>query len=97
MATDREKKAQVTIITRVTYDKPGPDLLQRIRVKIKDTDDVVHVISDTGWVNVGKRSLFKKDLKQERDNLESTRALILEQYDPQIEFLTEQIADIDAL
>ena len=96
MATDREKKAQVVIITRVTYSKPGPDLLQRTKLKIKDEDDVVHIISDNE-VNVGKRSLFKKDLKQERDNLESTRALILEQYDPQIEFLTEQIADIDAL
>ena len=96
MATDREKTAQVVIITRVTYSKPGPDLLQRTKLKIKDEDDVVHIISDNE-VNVGKRSLFKKDLKQERDNLESTRALILEQYDPQIEFLTEQIADIDAL
>ena len=96
MATDRQKKAQVVIITRVTYSKPGPDLLQRTKLKIKDEDDVVHIISDNE-VNVGKRSLFKKDLKQERDNLESTRALILEQYDPQIEFLTEQIADIDAL
>jgi len=96
MATDREKTAQVVIITRVTYSKPGPDLLQRTKLKIKDENDVVHIISDIE-VNVGKRSLFKKDLKQERDNLESTRARILEQYDPQIEFLTEQIADIDAL
>ena len=96
MATDREKTSNITIITRVTYSKPGPDLLQRTKVKIKDMDDVVHVISDIEE-NVGKRSLFKKDLKQERDNLESTRARILEQYDPQIEFLTEQIADIDAL
>ena len=96
MATDRQKTAQVVIITRVTYSKPGPDLLQRTKLKIKDEDDVVHIISDNE-VNVGKRSLFKKDLKQERDNLESTRARILEQYDPQIEFLTEQIADIDAL
>ena len=96
MATDREKTAQVVIITRVTYSKPGPDLLQRTKLKIKDEDDVVHIISDNE-VNVGKRSLFKKDLKQERDNLESTRARILEQYDPVIEFITEQIADIDAL
>ena len=96
MATDRQKTAQVVIITRVTYSKPGPDLLQRTKLKIKDENDVVHIISDIE-VNVGKRSLFKKDLKQERDNLESMRALTLEQYDPHIEFINEQIADIDAL
>ena len=97
MATDRQKTAQVVIITRVTYSKPGPDLLQRTKLKIKDEDDVVHVISDTGWVNVGKRSDFKKELKDERNSLQNLLDTILGEYQSQIDFLNEQITDIEAL
>ena len=96
MATDREKTANITIITRVTYTKPGPDLLQRTRVKIKDTDGVVHLISDNE-VNVGRRNEFKRDLKDERDELHGLRTAFVDEYDAQIAFLNEQITDIEAL
>ena len=96
MATDREKTANITIITRVTYTKPGPDLLQRTRVKIKDTDGVVHLISDNE-VNVGRRNEFKRDLKDERNELQGLRTAFVDEYDAQIAFLNEQITDIEAL
>jgi hypothetical protein len=97
MAIDRERRESITIITRITYDKPGPDLLQRTKIKVKDVDDVVHVISDSGWVNVGKRSAFKKGLKEDRDFLVGEIEKFTNERNDEIDFLNEQITDIEAL
>ena len=97
MATDREKSDIVVVITRVTYSKPGPDLLRRIIVKVKDENGVAHVVSDTGDVNVGKRSTFKQGLRNERNSIQDTIDSVTGPLNDEIDFLNEQITDIEAL
>ena len=93
MATDRETKGVVTLITKVTYSKPGPDLLQRTRIKSRDESGTVFILSDVEK-NVGKRSLFKRQLVDEVKELEKQRKV---DYDNEIDNLNEQISEIELL
>lgn len=96
MATDRERTGSIVLITRITYLKPGPDLLKRTRIKIKDKDGVTHVVSDVEE-NVGKKSTYKQGLVAKRKEGQN---LIDNFSDPildEIAFLNEQITDIEAL
>ena len=96
MATDRERISNVKIITKVTYEKIDGDLWQRTRVKVKDIADVVQVISDDN-INVGRKQDFKKELVAQRDQLQDTLDRNSVGLIGQIEFLNEQITDIEAI
>lgn len=96
MATDRERISNVKIITKVTYEKIDGDLWQRTRVKVKDIADVIQIISDDN-INVGRKQAFKKELVAQREQLQDTLDRNSEGLIGQIEFLEEQITDIEAL
>jgi hypothetical protein len=93
MAIDRERRGVARIITRVTYSKESGDLMRREKLKVKDEDGVVHVISNVE-TNVGRKADYKRTLvdrvKEMEDEME-------EDYGKDIVFLNEQITDIEAL
>jgi polyhydroxyalkanoate synthesis regulator phasin len=96
MAVDREKVSIITVITKITYTLDGNDLLRRTRVKVKDKDDVQQVISDV-TDNVGRKNPYKRDLKDERDELIVARDNQATDINNEIDFLDAQITDIEAL
>ena len=96
MAIDRESISNVKIITKVTYEKIDGDLWQRTRVKVKDIAEVVQIISDDS-INVGRKQDFKKELVTQRKLLQDILESNSEGFIAQIEFLEEQITDIEAL
>jgi hypothetical protein len=72
------------------------DLMRRVRISVKDTDGVKHLISND-IENVGKKAAFKKHLKNRRDRLEDRLEARIVPINNEIDFYNEQISDIEAL
>jgi hypothetical protein len=92
MATDRESLGNTTLITRIIYSMDSGNLMRRVRISVKDTDGVKHLISNE-IENVGNKQNYKKGLKTHRNRIQDR----VDEKTDDIDFYNEQITDIEAL
>ena len=93
-----ENSGRTTIFTVVSYTLPRPDiLLRRVEELVKDENAVDFVTIKDESSNVGEPDPFVNRLQNELDRLEADKAILTASLDSDIQFLQDQINEIEAL